>query len=282
MRLWLPVLVIGILALGSGGFLLFRQHHTHGVAGVGTGIVLLLVGGILGFYDKSKGIRTGPVTPKPKTGFLKKGTVMALISILVIVAVGVGTFYGVTLLSSQEAPGTSSTKGAGSTSQSVTGSRTTTSTSEHTEPASTYTETLSTVTSVSATSTASIQSSSAVSSSSTSTPTGGSTFTLVGSPSVIVEGNDATLNATYVNAGNLTLQVNLHVEIYLTSGIRQASGNLFYPTGPSVSPGATLMAQKSMGTFPNGRYMATFYVIDNSLGIQLSPSTTVVFDVQVP
>jgi hypothetical protein len=57
-----------------------------------------------------------------------------------------------------------------------------------------------------------------------------------------------------------------------------ASATVLSPA-PMVSPGGSLNASAALGSFPNGSYTLTFYVVENASDTQLSTAATIDFDV---
>ncbi|MGA2665193.1 MAG: hypothetical protein ABSF83_09635 [Nitrososphaerales archaeon] len=97
MRAWAPILALGILAVAAGGALvLLHTHHTVGLGGIGVGALLVLVG----VGAKLLGRKNGPVQgskvtrPPVQRGAYRK----AAIAVIVVVVIGVGTYYGTSYL----------------------------------------------------------------------------------------------------------------------------------------------------------------------------------------
>ena len=119
MRVWIPILVLGVIGLITGGLLVvLHAHRTIGLGGIGLGALLILVGlggGILRgrsvrVEDRKTVVRTG------QRGQARK----AIIAVLVVILIGVGTFYGTTYLAGLQSGGQSpSTGNSGQTSQQI-------------------------------------------------------------------------------------------------------------------------------------------------------------------
>jgi hypothetical protein len=183
-----------------------------------------------------------------------------LIAVLVIVVVGVGTFYGVSYISSvQPAGGSSSSATTSSGLPSTTAS------------------------SVSSGQTVSITS---VSTQSSQPTVVGNDFTLIAGPSLLyTSGNSANVSVTYLNTGTTNMTVNVYVNVYFPNGTVEVSGALLYP-GPDVAPGKSVPATLQTGPLsPPGTYIATFYVVEGAAGTsnqQISVQTTRSFAIPGP
>ena len=115
MKAWLVILVLGVGALLAGigsAMVALRFHHTIGLGVVGLGIVIALAGLFTAFRPGKSG-KTGIVETQPpskkKSGFLKP-----VLAILVVVGIGIATFYGTSYLTSVQPGGQSSSPGTGS------------------------------------------------------------------------------------------------------------------------------------------------------------------------
>lgn len=99
-------------------------------------------------------------------------------------------------------------------------------------------------------------------------------FVLTYPPSISVAGGVAYLNVSYTNTLTSSRSV------YLTATLSSASG-----TGPIGSPlltiegGHEMSLDLNLGQLNAGQYSVSFYVVDNSSGTQISPTTTVPFSV---
>jgi hypothetical protein len=186
------------------------------------------------------------------------------IAVVVILVVGVGTFYGVSYISSIQPVANSSSSG---TSSSVVS--TATGSSESSSQAST-------------------SSGQSVGTISTSTGSSLSTvpaneFTIIGSPNVVINGTTANVTVSYSNTGTIGASVNIYVIVYYPNGTVETSGPLLYPSGPTVAPGKTFSATLDTGILsPPGTYSATFYVVEGTSGTsqqQVSSETTISFKI---
>ena len=180
----------------------------------------------------------------------------ALIAVLVILVVGVGTFYGVSFISSiQPTVSTSS----GTTNSSV-------STATYSSGSSGQTGISNSVT---------------TESSESSVPA--DEFTIVGSPTVVTSGNTANVTVTFSNTGPVATTANIYVNVYYPNGTIEASGPLLYPEGPTVAPGDNFSATLNTGELsPPGTYSATFFVVEGASGTsqqQISSETTTTFKI---
>lgn len=282
MRAWMLIIGLGCVALLSGGVLLFQQHHTLSLGGLGLGIMLIMVGAALGFRErKGGGTKTArEPTTRPGGGLLRRGLLRTLVAVLVVIAVGVGTFYGTTAFVPHQTPGSPTTGVIISGSQTSSGGYTsvtnTGSTSAH---VSTFTQTTEISTTSLTTSVGSQTSSTSSSQTTTSTSSNATSypFVLLPTPEVIVQGSDATLKAQYTNQGASAIQANVQVLVQLPDGTIVGTGSVYYPSGPTVSPAGNLTVDYNMGSFPSGSYTVTLYVVDQSQSNQVSASTTLVF-----
>jgi hypothetical protein len=108
MRPWLPILLLGVVGLAVGGALvILRLHHTIGLGGIGVGGVLIIIG-LGGGLLRGRGVRAEDKKTMTQTR-QQGGGRKAIVAILVIIVIGVGTFYGTSYLSSVQ-PGGSSSK----------------------------------------------------------------------------------------------------------------------------------------------------------------------------
>jgi uncharacterized Zn-binding protein involved in type VI secretion len=297
MRAWTAIFALGVIALVTAAALLaLGLHHTIAIGGLGLGAVLAVIGaggGLLRRKGRSIGDK-GTIALKGPWAVYRK----AIIAVLVVVLIGVGTFYGTSYLAGIQGGASQSgitTTGSGQGSQSTSAvslnsSATvsiyyanTTSLSTNTTSPSTSTGSTSTVTgtsSVASTGTSTATVSSGTSSTETSTISSTSStsepFVLLGSASVTVQGQQATLNAQYTNTGASTVQANVYVEV-LSSGSVVGSAYLLSPA-PIVSAGGSFNASAVLGSFASGSYTLTFYVVENASGAQLSSSTAIAFD----
>ncbi len=189
-------------------------------------------------------LSVGPLS----TGRVKRNVGKTLAAVLVVIAVGIGTFYGTTLLASTQHGGSPGTTVVNSTSQVKSGGQSTSSSSKTVSSATV-----------------------------TSSITG--PFQIVGSPFVTPHGNNASLSAQYVNKGTSTIQANVYIAVRFSNGTLFTDGMLFYPAGPKVAPNGNLTAQVTLGPFSSGNYTVIFYVTNDIFGNQLSESTTLSFRV---
>ena len=117
MRIWIPILVLGVIGLGTGGALeILHLHRTIGLGGIALGAILILAGagGTILRRQPPEGERRKPVSPANQRGAVRR----AIVAVLVVVLIGIATFYGASYLAgtqsggSQSAPTTSSQSGA--------------------------------------------------------------------------------------------------------------------------------------------------------------------------
>jgi hypothetical protein len=128
MRPWLPILLLGVVGLAVGGALvILRLHHTIGLGGIGVGGVLIIIG-LGGGLLRGRGVRAEDKKTMTQTR-QQGGGRKAIVAILVIIVIGVGTFYGTSYLSSVQ-PGGSSSASLSITSTPSSGSGTLSSTSQ--------------------------------------------------------------------------------------------------------------------------------------------------------
>lgn len=108
MRVWTAIVALGAVAIAAGGaFLALGVHHTLGLGGLGLG-GLLVAAGLGGTLLGRRG--SGPQEKKTASVPAQKGAYRkALVAVLVIVVIGVGTFYAVTYVSSVAPAGPSTT-----------------------------------------------------------------------------------------------------------------------------------------------------------------------------
>jgi hypothetical protein len=107
MRPWLPILLLGVVGLAVGGALvILRLHHTIGLGGIGVGGVLIIIG-LGGGLLRGRGVRAEDKKTMTQTR-QQGGGRKAIVAILVIIVIGVGTFYGTSYLSSVQPGGSSS------------------------------------------------------------------------------------------------------------------------------------------------------------------------------
>jgi hypothetical protein len=238
------------------------------------GIILLSVGGVLGLHQGGKkNMRPESARPVTQAGSADSRNLRrALVAILVVVVVGVGTFYGTTLLASQQPGGNLTTRGSHSTSHTIGTGQTTRTSSISVK---TFSPTLSTSSIIPTTT--SHSTTTGLSTSST-TSAGANPFVLAGNPTVIVQGSSATLHAQYTNVGTSITQVNVEISLYSGDGTLIGSGTVFYPSGPNVPPQGGFNVEDNMGSFLSGSYTVTFFVVDNNR-TQLSSSTSIPFNI---
>lgn len=317
MKAWPAVLVLGMVALLIGALMVeLRLHHTIGLGAIGLGIILDVVGFVMAFRDRRAG-KTGAtetvVPPKPRKRFVRP-----LIAILVVVGIGIATFYGTSYLTSVQ-PGAQSslasgpntvsgsiteiTPGGVSGSSTVSGQTPTVSAStvvisvstESPTSQSSSSQSASTSQSESSSQSSTLQSSSSAtsisqsasssqsstlqsSSSQSFSSSGDYPFILTAYPSVVLNGGNVTITAVYTNNGPTARTVNFYTDMRFANGTDILPGTLFYPNGPQVSPNSQLPIKTTLGPFAQGSYVITFYVIDSSYR-QLSDAVTANFTV---
>ncbi len=162
MKVWTVAIILGALAMATGGyFVISHLHRTVGLGGIGIGAVLIIVG--LGGRLAARGAAPTPkgkvVTPLARRGGYRK----ALIAVIVVILIAVGTFYGTSYLEGVQ-PGASqssfssnssgqtslqSSLTQGPTNTTTTGSGTVTTLSQSTNSLSTTTETSTPITTTS-------------------------------------------------------------------------------------------------------------------------------------
>ena len=102
MRVWIPILVLGVIGLITGGVLAITHlHRTVGLGGIGLGALLILIGlggGILrGGLLRGRPVRVEERKTVVRTG--QRGQARkAIIAVAVVILIGLGTFYGTTYL----------------------------------------------------------------------------------------------------------------------------------------------------------------------------------------
>src|ERR1700689_4960312 len=97
MKSWSILLALGVIALAVGaGMILLQYHHTVGLGAVGLGVLLLAAGGGLAYLDrKAPKVQDQKITtPAKRKGGLRK----VIIAVVVVIAIGVATFYGTSYL----------------------------------------------------------------------------------------------------------------------------------------------------------------------------------------
>ena len=107
--------------------MILRLHHTIGLGGIGVGGVLIIIG-LGGGLLRGRGVRAEDKKTMTQTR-QQGGGRKAIVAILVIIVIGVGTFYGTSYLSSVQ-PGGSSSASLSITSTPSSGSGTLSSTSQ--------------------------------------------------------------------------------------------------------------------------------------------------------
>lgn len=241
MKLWPILLALGVIALATGAaMVLLQYHHTVGLAAVGLGIVLLLAGVAMAYLGRNapKVVDKQTVVPPAKRqGSLRK----ALIAVVVVVIIGVGTFYGTSYLGSIQ-PGNSFSS-----------------------------------LSISSTTSSQIQSGNTTTFSSTP-PVILHTFNL-SSYNLTKSGDNVTLTGSYINNGTTTISVNLYLATLFSNGTVLNEGFLFYPdsNGSQVQPNNAFQVDTNLGTFAPGVYTVSFYLIDAPTGQQISATTDLQF-----
>jgi hypothetical protein len=119
MRVWIPILVLGVIGLITGGLLVvLHAHRTIGLGGIGLGGLLILVG-VGGGILRGRSVRVEDRKTVVRTG--QRGQARkAIIAVLVVILIGVGTFYGTTYLAGLQSGGQSpSTGNSGQSSQQI-------------------------------------------------------------------------------------------------------------------------------------------------------------------
>jgi hypothetical protein len=244
MKSWSILLALGVIALATGAaMVLLQYHHTVGLGALGLGALLLAAGAGMAYLDrKTVKVQDQKIAvPAKRQGGLRK----ALIAVVVIVAIGVATFYGTSYLGSIQ-PGNS-------------------------------------FSSLSISSTTSSQISNSTTFTSTTTPIL-HIFNLVSS-NLNVTGNDIVLNASYTNNDTATHSVNFYLATSFKNGTLYTTGYLFFPTnnGSQVQPNSPFQVNVDLGTFfPAGSYYMTFYVIDATTVQQISVTSNIPFTIAPP
>ena len=262
------ILSIGVTAIVVGGAMAaLRWHIIIGLVGIVGGIILVAGAGVMAFLGrKPVGLEPTRVsTLAPSRGGLRK----PVIAIVLVIAIGVGTFYGTSLLSSGASLSSTTTSSISQTST----SRTSTS---FTSPTKTGTGTHTNFTGYTTTTSSSSHSSS---SSSTSSSSVNEIFVISAPPQISPNGVNATLTAAYVNKARTNVVANVYITTYFANGTEYFSGTLFYPTGVEVPPGIELRISQNIGPFPPGKYSADVYIVDSTLQ-QISRSTTLAFTIR--
>jgi hypothetical protein len=254
MKPWPVLLALGVIALATGAVMVLLQyHHTVGLGAVGLGVLLLAAGAGMAYLDR----KTVKVTdqkvavPTKRQGSLRK----ALIAVLVVVVIGVGTFYGASYLGSVQ-PGNSF---------------------------SSITNILTTSTQIGTTTTYS------------STPIPILPIFNLTSYNVTTGGsNNVTLTASYNNTGSTSVPVNFFLVVTFANGTFYTPGGyLYFPAGNMshvIQPKGQYSVDVNQGTFlSDGNYIMTFYVINatsaqTSAGSiqQISETSNVPFTITAP
>jgi len=243
MKPWPVLLALGVIALATGAVMVLLQyHHTVGLGAVGLGVLLLAAGAGLAYLDRKtvKVTDQKAAVPTKLQGSLRK----ALIAVLVVVVIGVGTFYGASYLGSVQ-PGNSFSSVSNSIiiSQTQVGNTTT------------YSSTPTPVLHI---------------------------FNLVSSNVNVTQGDNITLAASYANNSTTPLSVNFYLQTTFANGTFYAPpGYLDYPAPPNgtlVQPNAPYDVNVNFGTFfPAGNFVMTFYVV-NAVTLQnISGNSTIPF-----
>ena len=241
MKPWPILLALGVIALATGAAMVVLQyHHTVGLAAVGLGVVLLLAGVGMAYLGRNavKLVDKQTVVPAKRQGGLRK----ALIAVLVVVIIGVGTFYGTSYLGSIQPGNSFSSLSISSTTSSQTqGGNTTTFSS--TPPVILH------------------------------------IFNLSSHNLTESGGNNVTLTGSYINNGTTTISVNIYLATLFSNGTVFNEGFLFYPesNGSQVQPNNAFQVDVNLGTFSPGGYSVSFFLIDATTGQQISVTTDLQF-----
>ncbi len=190
-----------------------------------------------------------------------------LIAVVVIVIVGVGTFYGVGYISSTQPTSNSSSSVTSSSGLSTSTVSTSSASSGQTGSTS------------SGSSQSQTQSSQSTAQSSRSTITSYE-FSLTGTPTVNVTGSGAVLSASYSNNGTTSVSANFYLALFFPNGTSYTSGILFGSNGPTVAPGGSFPVSVQMGPLPvTGTYSVAFYALNSVSKVQISEQVTLMFTI---
>jgi hypothetical protein len=246
MKPWPILLALGVIALATGAALVVLQyHHTVGLAAVGLGVVLLLAGVGMAYLGRNavKVVEKQTVVPPAKR---QKGLRKALIAVLVVVIIGVGTFYGTSYLGSIQPGNSFSSLSISSTTSSQTQGGNTT----------TFSSTPTVILHL---------------------------FNLVGSNVSTGGDNNVTLTASYINNATAAMPVNFYLATSFTNGTLYSTGFLYFPENNAstvIQPNGPYNLHIILGTFfPAGHYVMTFYVINSTSTQQVSAASEIPFTI---
>ena len=310
MKLWPAILALGFLALVAGIVMFgLRLHRTIGLGALGLGVVLIFLAVAMALVARRN--RTQSVSEPGRSPVKKSGLLKALIAILVVVGIGIATFYGTSYVSNLQPGNTQASSGSigsvitesgpvstasptasastfvvsvstqASTSETVSNSLTSnsqTSSNSQSVSNSQSSSTQTTLTSQSSTSQSSTsQSASTKSSTSQSFPSSGNfPFDLTSEPTVVLHGDNITINAVYVNTGATTMTVNFYMDVAFANGTDYSHSILFDQSGVQVPSNGQFPINANLGPFLPSSYSITFYVVNHSQG-RLSDSVTAAF-----
>jgi hypothetical protein len=281
MKAWVPgILALGVIAIAAGSVMaVLKWHRSIGLIGVGVGVILVL-GGLVMTVRGRKGVvveasKVSTAT-KPKGGYFKP-----LVAILIVVGIGVGTFYGTSYLASIQPGGgvtsvsstSSSVSGAGTSSTSSGSGGSTSSVSS-----ATTSNTGSSSTSQGTQTSGQTQNTTSVTQSSSHSSTVNESFVSSTAVSITPSGANVTLSGAFVNRASSSIIANVYITTFFGNGTEFFSGVLYYPHGLEVLQGKELTISKTLGPFAPGKYVAEVYLVDPTLQ-QISQITTVSFTI---
>jgi hypothetical protein len=243
MKPWPILLALGVIALATGAAMVVLQyHHTVGLAALGLGAVLLLAGVGMAYMGRNavKVVDKQTVVPAKRQGGLRK----ALIAVVVVVIIGVGTFYGTSYLGSIQPGNSFSSLSISSTSSQTQGNTTTFSS---TPPVILH------------------------------------LFNLVSSNVTTGSDNNVTVTASYINNATSAMPVNFYLATSFTNGTLYSTGYLYFPeknASTVIQPNGPYNLDINLGTFfPAGHYFVTFYVINATSEQQVSVTSEIPFTI---